>query len=133
DFEKVAAIGLPSAVRYEDAGGKPIALIDVTITPTGAAGTVVLHSTEDTTLLAQREGTLRSIEQTFDASTPPATITLDYVPAACLQHRVAEDKVGTLIPFHVDAGPFHDALFSIRLPETVKNELLDWVGRYCGW
>ncbi len=133
EFEKVAAIGLPAAVRYQDVDGKPVALIDVTITPTGTPGAVVLHSTEDTTLLAQREGTLRSIEQRFDAGTPPMTITLDYVPAGCLQHRVAEDKVGTLIPFHVDAGPYRDAEFSIPLAPAVKDELLDWVGRYCGW
>ena len=115
------------------AGGARAALVDVTFTPTGAAGSVTLNSTEDTTLLAQREGTIRRLEQTLSAASGPVTVTLDYVPASCLQHRVAEDKVGTLIPLRVDAGSYRDALFSVAVPASLKSQLLDWVGSYCGW
>lgn len=133
DFEKVAAISIAPAVRFEPADGKPVALLDVTFTPTGAAGSATLHSTEDTTLLAQREGTFRSFELTLTAASAPTTITLDYVPAGCLQHRVAEDKIGTLIPLRVDAGAYRNALFSVPVSAAVKAQLLDWVGVYCGW
>lgn len=139
DFEKVATISVAPALRFDppvvpgDSGGKRAALLDLTFTPTGAAGSVTLHTTEDTTLLAQREGPLRTIDLTMTATSAPTTITLDFVPEGCLQHRVAEDKIGTLIPLRVDAGPYRDALFSIATPTAVKNALLDWVGVYCGW
>ena len=140
EFEKVAKITIAPTLRFDPAvppggtdTGQRAALIDVTFTPTGAAGSVTLHSTEDTTLLAQREGTLRSFELTLTAASAPTTVTLDYRPAGCIQHRIAEDKIGTLIPMHVDAGSYTDALFSVPVSPAMKNALLDWVGVYCGW
>jgi hypothetical protein len=140
DFEKVAKISIASTLRFDpatpaaaDGSGRRSALVDVTFTPTGAAGSVTLHTTEDTTLLAQLEGTLRSFELTWSATSLPTTVTLDYVPASCLEHRVAEDKIGTLIPLRVDAGPYENALFSVAVPAALKAELMDWVGVYCGW
>lgn len=137
DFEKVARISIAPTLRFdptEATDGKRAALIDVTFTPTGAGGSVTLHSTEDTTLLAQREGGFRSIELTLSAASPPTTLTLDYVPESCaLPHRVAEDKIGTLIPMRVDAGSYRDALFLAPVSAGMKGALLDWVGVYCGW
>lgn len=136
EFEKVAKISLAPALRFDPpvaADGKRAALLDMTFTPTGAPGSVTLHTTEDTTLLAQREGPLRAIDLTLTAASPPTTVTLDFVPEGCLQHRVAEDKIGTLIPLRVDAGPYRDALFSVAVSPAVKNALLNWVGVYCGW
>ena len=136
EFEKVAKISLAPALRFDPpttADGKRAALLDLTFTPTGAAGSVTLHSTEDTTLLAQREGPLRTENLTLTAASAPTTVTLDFVPEGCLQHRVAEDKIGTLIPLRVDAGPYQDALFSVAVSPAVKAALLDWVGVYCGW
>ena len=136
EFEKVAKISLAPALRFDPpaaADGKRAALLDLTFTPTGAAGSVTLHSVEDTTLLAQREGPLRTVDLTMTAASAPTTLTLDFVPEGCLQHRVAEDKIGTLIPLRVDAGPYRDALFSVAVSPAVKAALLDWVGVYCGW
>jgi hypothetical protein len=136
DFEKVATISVAPILRFDPptaADGRPAALVDVTLTPTGAPGSVTLDSTEDTTLLAQREGTIRTVGLTLSAASAPTTLTLDYVPAGCLQHRVAEDKVGTLLPLRVDAGEAKKALFLFAVPATLKAQLLDWVGSYCGW
>lgn len=136
EFEKVAKISLAPALRFDPpvaADGKRAALLDLTFTPTGAAGSVTLHSSEDTTLLAQREGPLRALNLTLTAASATTTVTLDFVPEGCLQHRVAEDKIGTLIPLRVDAGPYRDALFSVPVSPAVKAALLDWVGAYCGW
>jgi hypothetical protein len=136
DFEKVAKISIAPALRFDPpvaADGKRSALLDLTFTPTGAPGSVTLRSTEDTTLLAQREGPLRTIDLTLTAASPPTTVTLDFVPEGCLQHRIAEDKIGTLIPLRVDAGPYQNALFSVAVPPAVKDALYTWVGAYCGW
>ena len=132
-FESVATITPASALRYVDVGGRPVALLDLTIAPTGAAGAVTLRSTEDTTLLAQREGQLRTIDQTFTAASATTVITLSYTPSRCEQHVVAEDKVGTLVPIRVDAGPFSNALFTVAVSPAVKAEFYDWFARYCGW
>jgi hypothetical protein len=120
-------------LRFEQSDGKPIALLDIAITPTGAPGTAVLHATQDTTLLSQREGELRSFELTFSAASAPEVITLDYTPSRCEAHVVAEDKVGTIIPFHADAPGFPNATFGVALSTALKNEFLAWVGQYCGW
>ncbi len=137
DFEKVARITIAPTLRFDPAvasDGTRAALIDVTFTPTGASGSVTLHSTEDTTLLAQREGAIRRIELSLTAASPPTTITLDYTPVGCaLKHRLAEDKVGTLIPLRVDAGEYHDALFSVPVSAAMKAALMNWIGVYCGW
>jgi len=132
-FESIATITPASALRYDDAAGGPVALLDLTITPTGAPGAVTLRSTEDTTLLAQREGQLRTIDQTFTEASAPAVITLAYTPSRCEQHVVAEDKVGTMLPVRVDAGPFRDALFTVAVSPAVKAEIFEWFARYCGW
>ena len=133
EFEKVATITPAGALRYEEVDGKPIALLDLTIAPTGAAGSVALLSTEDTSLRAQREGVLRTIGQTFSAASAPTVLTLDYTPSRCEQHVVAEDKVGTLVPIRADAGEFTDALFPVAVSPAVKAEFYDWFARYCGW
>lgn len=136
DFEKIAKISIASALRFDPpvaADGKRAALLDVTFTPTGAAGSVTLHTTEDTTLVAQREGPLRTIDLTLTAASAPTTITLDFVPEGCIQHRIAEDKIGTLIPLRVDAGPYRNSLFSVAVSPAVKDALYNWVGVYCGW
>jgi hypothetical protein len=44
---------------------------------------------------------------------------------------LAEDKIGTQIPFHAKAGSFDDAYFRVAVPPAVKGEFYDWVGRYC--
>jgi hypothetical protein len=132
-FESVATLTPASALRFEQVGGRPIALLDITVRPTGAAGSATIHRIQDTTLLAQREGDLRTFEQTFTAESPPTVITLDYTPTRCEQHIVAEDKVGTVIPFHVDAPGFSNAQFGLPVSAAVKTQILDWVGDYCGW
>lgn len=132
-FEKVATITPAEHLRFVDDNGKPIALLDLTIVPTGAPGTVTLISTQDTTLIAQREGQLRTVNLAFTAASPVTVITLDYTPSRCEQHVVAEDKVGTLIPIHADAGTFTDAQFQVAVSQAVKFEFYDWFARYCDW
>ncbi len=131
EFQKVATITPASALRFQQVGDKQDALLDFTVTPTGAPGSVEILSTQNTTLLSQTEGELRTIDQTFTAASPPTVITLDFVPSRCEAHVIAEDKVGTVIPFRVNAGPYTNAVFTISAPPAVKNQLLDWVGDYC--
>ena len=132
EFEKVATIVPATALRFETVGDKQNALIDFTVTPTGAPGSVEILTTQNTTLLSQTEGELRTFDETFTAASPPTVLTLDVVPSRCEAHVIGEDKVGTVIPFRVNAGPYRNAVFTIAVPKSVKNQLLDYVGTYCG-
>ncbi len=117
---------------FEPRDGAEIALLDVAIAPTGAAGSVTLVSTTGTTLLVPTAGEVRPLGLTFSSASAPTTLTLEYVPSRCGTHVISEDKIGTLVPFHAVAGRFSDAYFRVAVSPGVKQEFYDWVGRYCG-
>ena len=129
----MATITPPKALRIENVAGRPRAELDFTITPTGTAGSATLDSIASTTLLSQPEGELRQFALAFTARSTPTMIALSFIPARCEQHLVAEDKIGTLIPFRVTVGSFHDALFTYPLSNELKVALYKYVARYCGW
>ncbi|MHC5794541.1 hypothetical protein ACVXZ4_00130 [Lacisediminihabitans sp. FW035] len=131
-FEKVASITPAPHLRFETRDGSELALLDFTITPTGAAGTVTLVSTTGTTLLIPTEGEVRPLGLSFSAASASTILTLDFVPSRCGTHVISEDKIGTLIPFHAVAGEFRDAYFRVAVSPVVKGEFYDWVGRSCG-
>lgn len=132
EFEKIARIAPPQTLRFQPIGGTRHALLDFAVTPTGGQGTVTILSSQNTTLLSQTEGELRPINLAVSAASAPTVITLDFVPSRCDAHVIGEDKVGTIIPFRVDAGPYRSAVLMIPVPKAVKSQLLDWVGAYCG-
>ena len=131
-FEKVASITSAPHLRFETRDGTALALLDITITPTGSAGTVTLVSTTGTTLLIPTEGEVRPLGITSSAASAPTILTLDFMPSRCGMHVISEDKIGTLVPFHAVAGGFEDAYFRVAVSPVVKAEFYDWVGRYCG-
>jgi hypothetical protein len=130
-FEKVATIAPPEQLRFEERAGKEIAVLDFAITPTGAPGSVELISTTGTTLLIPVEGDLHPLGLTYSSASGPSILSLAFVPSRCGTHVLAEDKIGTQIPFHAKAGSFDDAYFRVAVPPAVKGEFYDWVGRYC--
>ena len=131
-FERAASITPAPHLRFVERDGTELALLDVVITPTGAAGTVTLVSTTGTTLLIPTKGEVRMLGLTFTAASPPTTLTLDFVPSRCGTHVISEDKIGTLVPFHAIAGQFSDAYFRVAVSSVVTGEFYDWVGRSCG-
>lgn len=130
-FEKVAAIAPADHLRFEQRAGKEIALLDLAITPTGAPGSVELISTTGTTLLIPVEGDLHPLGLTYSSASPPSILTLAFVPSRCGTHVLAEDKIGTQIPFHARASSFADTYFRVAVSAGVKGEFYDWVGRFC--
>lgn len=132
-FEAVAAITVAEQLRVVDVAGQPVAQLDLTVTPTSAAGEVHLESIGSTVLLQQPEGELRELDLAFTATSEPHTVTLSFTPARCDPHVVAEDKVGTLLPFHVDAGAFTDATFTLPSSDEVKQQFYNYVALACGW
>jgi hypothetical protein len=132
-FDRVARLDVAPALRFATRDGRPVALLDVTAMPTGAPGVVRIRGIQSTTLLSQPEGDLRRIGVTLTARSRPFTITIEVIPSRCEQHVVAEDKIGTVFPFHVDAPSFPNATFSVASSPAVKLQFYAFVARYCGW
>ncbi|NEM90594.1 hypothetical protein [Galbitalea soli] len=132
-FERIARISVAPHLAFTMRGGKPVSLLAITLTPTGAGGEARLDSIGSTTLLQQPGAQLRMIGATLSARRPPLRLTIDYIPSRCEQHVVAEDKVGTVIPFRVDVGDFHTAEFGVPVGAALKLEYYAYVARYCGW
>jgi hypothetical protein len=130
---ETVSIELGGDLRVEDRDGHPVALLDVTLAPTGAGSPVTVVSVGRTIMLQPA-----SLEQgwpvgeTVTATSAPVTLTLDIVPANCRLHTVAEDKRGTYFPITVDtyAG---EGLFYLPASTAVKERFYAYIADYCGW
>jgi hypothetical protein len=126
-------IALAGELRTVQRKGHPVALLDVTFTPTGAAGTASIAAITRTILLRPADGSDEwPLDLHVTADSAPTTVTLDIVPANCRLHTVTEDKRGTYFPFTTttDAG---DGLFYLAASNAVKEQFYAYIATYCGW
>lgn len=131
--QETVAITLGDTLRVEQRGAHPVALLDVTFTPTGAAGSVRVDSIERTILVRPASGDDSwPVGRTFDASSAALTITLEIVPANCRLHTVTEDKRGTYFPFETVTDDAAGSFF-IAASTDVKAAIYSYIGEYCGW
>jgi hypothetical protein len=131
-FEKVAAITPGTAVTWsKDASGALIAHLDMTFTPTGAAGTVTLNSIDNTTLLDMSLNTRYPL--VLSASSAPLHLTLSATPSRCETHALGEDKIGTVVPFHVTTSAYSNGYFGLVLSNTLKFEYYHYFALACGY
>ncbi len=131
-FEKVVAITPGSAVTWsKDASGALVSHLDMTLTPTGAAGSVTLNSIDNTTLLDM------SLDATYplvlSASSAPLTLTLSATPSRCETHALGEDKIGTVVPFHVTTSAYANGYFGLVLSNKLKFEYYHYFALACGY
>ncbi len=134
---KVANISVADHLGTQTLNGEKVGVIEITFTPTGAGGKLVLEDVRGTVLLSLRNANgpveLDTIQLGMDigAATSPVIYDLLVVPARCDPHAVAEDKVGTLFRFHVvtdrDTG-----LFTLAVSDQVRGELYRFVSDWCG-
>jgi hypothetical protein len=131
--QDTVAITLGETLRIEQRGAHPVALLDVTFTPTGAAGSVRVSSIARTILVRPASGDdAWPVGKTFDASSAALTITLEIVPANCRLHTVTEDKRGTYFPFETTTDDAAGSFF-IAASTEVKAAIYAYIGDYCGW
>ncbi|NYF09448.1 energy-converting hydrogenase Eha subunit A [Leifsonia sp. AK011] len=101
--------------------------------PTGADGTVEVHSVESTTLLAPFDGVSGvptvPLDLVLGADGPPE-VRIPFVPNRCDAHALAEDKIGTRIPLQVTVGELSGRLV---LPATdeLRAQMYAFYGDYC--
>jgi hypothetical protein len=126
----------PDAVRTEQHGDRLVAMVDIQLRPTGAAGAVQIDSVDDTVLFSLfdpvRQVPLTNLPLgiTIAGTDQPRTMTVPLVPARCEAHAVAEDKRGTLLPLRVDTGELSGIRY-FPLSDALKGELYAYLGAAC--
>lgn len=125
-------IGIGDTVRVEQRGGHPVALVDLTITPTATAGTVTVSEVGKTILVRPDSGA-SAWPVRWDPDAGAQTITLDIVPNNCNTHVVAEDKRGTYFPVQVQISGGGSGTVFVPASAAVKNEIYAYIAAYCGW
>lgn len=137
--ESVAAIATVVAseqVLWTPGAGQP-AVLDISVTPTGAEGTLTIHHAKATVLLGLVDETGAAVYEqpenlVIGANSGVSVIRLLLVPARCDPHAVAEDKRGTFFPLEVEASDGRDGQLFVPVTDTVRASLYDFFGDYCG-
>lgn len=131
-FESVVRIELATVLQMErTTDGTLVSVLAVRLVPTGAAGTVTLTSIGGTILLDVASS--RELPITMSAASPARTLSVRAVPTRCDPHVVAEDKVGTILPFRVSTGEYPAGEFGLAVPIGLRNQYLTFVATACGW
>jgi hypothetical protein len=129
---EIAAV-TPREVIVPDARAPAILVLDVA--PTGAAGSVELVGVRGTTLLQPADQGVSTPELALGielSADGPTEVRVPLLPNRCDAHALAEDKVGTIIPFLVDAGTPEPVRWMVILPDDLKGALYGYFAAYCG-
>jgi hypothetical protein len=130
--DEVVAIEPSSALKIDGEGPSSVAWVDVTVTPTGNAGTVTIDRVGATVLLTSVSGLDWPAGFTMDAATPPRMIPLDLRPTRCDPHAVAEDKRGTVFPLAVSTSAGFSGTYDLVVSDALRSEIYEWIGAHCG-
>jgi hypothetical protein len=131
-FEKVVKITPgPKVTWAKDASGALVSHLDMDFTPTGAPGTVTLNSIDETTLFEMSLNTTYPL--VLSAKSAPLHLTLTVTPSRCETHALSEDKIGTVVPFHVKTADYSNGYFGLVLSNTLKFEYYHYFSLACGY
>lgn len=136
DVERVATLSV-GPPRIEGEGRGSVAVVELTIVPTGAAGRVEVGSVSATPLIQPdpaRNTTTEywAVDLAVDAASGPVVTELRIVPARCDAHAIAEDKVGTVLNLAVRLPDGATGDYRLIPPEDVREALLAFVRSNCG-
>lgn len=134
----VASITPSSTLRYTTIDGTKAAVLDFTVTPTGAGGILTIDDVRGTVLVGAVDPVSGKVGDTvplgIDAgrARQPIVFSLTLLPARCDPHVVLEDKRGTFFTFTVTTKLDVGRIF-IGVNDDVRIALYDLVGEDCGW
>lgn len=137
--ERIADVTAETSVRLEGSGPSTVAVLTISVTPTGRRGRLDLVELRSTVLLkpapdasAPTDASAWPLDRTVDATSGPQSIDVRIVPTRCDPHALAEDKVGTRFPLvvRIDGGP--EAVMTLPLPAATATALKDAVRIRCG-
>lgn len=133
--DRVARIRVGQPV-VEGAGTASVAVLPVSLAPTGSDGAVEIAGIGSTPLLRPARDTAGDsdgwpVSATVDAASGPVTIPLRIIPARCDPHAIAEDKIGTVLVLSVTLSDGTTGEYRLVPPESVREALLDFVREHC--
>jgi hypothetical protein len=134
--DRVATVSVDSSMIEGD-GRSSVAVVALTLTPTGADGRVDVDAVSSTPLLLPDPATHPDaadwpLDLGVDAASGPVTAELRIVPARCDAHAIADDKVGTVFNLAVRLSDGTAGEYRVVPAEGVREELLDYVRATCG-
>jgi hypothetical protein len=133
--EAIAEVATITAREVVVPDGRAPAILVLDVAATGVAGSVELVAVRGTTLLQPAADGVSTPELALGvelSADGPPEIRVPFLPNRCDAHALAEDKVGTIIPFLVDAGTPEPAPWMLILPDDLKGALYDYYSDYCG-
>ena len=128
----IVDVAFAEKLRTASRDGELTALLDLTFTPTGSAGSVTVHSVSDTILVRSPSSTGWGVEKTLTAASAPLTVTLDFIPNNCRLHTVAEDKRGTFFPLAVTLDA-RELTYPVAASTALKKQVYAYIADYCNW
>lgn len=136
--QRIAEVAAVPGIRLEGAGATTVAVLTISVVPTGAPGRLELVAVRSTVLLQPAPSELGGVPPeawplglTVDATTGTQSSELRIVPTRCDPHALAEDKVGTLFPLvvRIDDGP--EAVVTLPLDADTAEALKEAVRARC--
>jgi len=135
----VAAIEILSAPRIVELdSGTAVGQLDLSITPTGATGSVTINEALSTTLISQADSLTgetqaeSEIGVVINGTAAPSVVTLTLRPGRCDTHAVAEDKRGTIFGLRVTNSEGSIGVYFVTSPDDIKIDLYRFVQAACG-
>lgn len=130
-----ATITGPQVAQWTPGAHEP-AIVDISVVPTGAAGTLTIHQGKGTVLLALVDEagapiTVLPVDLVLDAGAAASVIRLRIVPNRCDPHAVAEDKRGTFFPLDVETDDGRSGTIYVPMSDEVRASLYAFFGDYC--
>ncbi|WP_285025645.1 hypothetical protein [Plantibacter sp. ME-Dv--P-122b] len=136
--QRIAEVAAVPGIRLEGAGATTVAVLTISVVPTGAPGRLLLVALRSTVLLQPAPSDIGGappeawpLSLTVDPASGPQSIELRIVPTRCDPHALAEDKVGTLFPLvvRIDDGP--ETVMTLPLGAGTAEALKDAVRARC--
>lgn len=133
----VATIEAVTPPRVEELGGATVARYDLTITPSGAPGTVTIDRALSAILVAPADaatgvaGDFVQLGVTVDGGASPSVLTLTIVANRCDVHAIAEDKRGTFLGLNVTNPDGVAGTIFIIPTDAVRESLYAFVREAC--
>jgi hypothetical protein len=128
----IATVAAGASLRTEQRDGRPVALLELSATPTGEQGALSIDSVGRTTLITPASpGDTWPLGWRLDAASPPLTTTLEIIPSNCNPHILAEDKRGTYLPLAVTLDDGTSGIVPLDVGPEVRAQIYAYFADYC--
>ncbi len=131
-----ATIAGPAEAAWTPGAHGP-AVLDFTVTPTGAEGELTISAVRATVLLslADESGSAiyeHPVDLIVDATSADGVIRVGVLPARCDPHAIAEDKRGTFFPVDVSVTDGPSGTIDVPVSDAVRASLYEYIADWCG-